>query len=55
MKQEIKEQLELSEEATESRIFLGNGVLVKNFDPENPKPPLPEDIVAKVSRSEVKQ
>lgn len=50
--QEIKEQLELSKETTESRIFLGEGVLVKNFDPENPKYPLPEDIVAKVSRGE---
>jgi hypothetical protein len=48
MKQEIKEQLDLSKEATESRIFLGNGVLVKNFDPKNPKPPLQEDIIAKI-------
>lgn len=46
--QEIKEQLKLSKEATESIIFLGNGVLVKNFDPENPKPPLQEDIIAKI-------
>lgn len=46
--QEIKEQLILSQEKDENTIYFTEGILARNFDPENPKYPLPEDIVAKV-------
>lgn len=50
--QEIKEQLILSQKKDENTFFFTGGILVRNFDPENPKPPLQEDIIAKVGGSE---